>query len=79
MEGAALAAKDRLDVAVFTAWHTAVFGLNGYSGKLKGKSLADFMQDRPKVQSVQHAQAIAFFHRLQAKGVSVKISRNEIN
>ena len=79
MEGAALAAKDRLDVAIYTAWHVAVFALNGYSGKLKGKSLADFLSDKPKEQSVQHAQAIAFFHRLQANGVDVKISRNEIN
>lgn len=80
MEGAARAAKKQLDVATFTAWHTAIFGLSGYAGKLKGKSLSDFLSDpQPKQQSLQHAKAIAFFHRLQARGVPVSISKNEIN
>lgn len=81
MEGAALAAKQRLDLATFTAWHTAIFALNGYSGGLKNKSLSDFLSrdEKPKAQSVQHARAIAFFHRLQAEGVPVKITRTELN
>jgi hypothetical protein len=35
MEGMAHAAKRELDLAIFTAWHTAVFALTGYGGKLK--------------------------------------------
>ncbi len=78
MEGAAIAAKNRLDVSMFTAWHTAVFALNGYAGKLK--PLSEFVgRDERPPQEIQHARAIAFFHRLQAQGVDVKITRNEIN
>lgn len=79
MEGAALAAKQRLDLATFTAWHTAIFALNGYAGKLKGKSLTDFIGDatpKPDSAALKRAHAIAYFHRLQAKGVPVDITRH---
>lgn len=83
MEGAALRDKKQLDVALFTAWHTAVFGLNGWSGKLKGKSLSDYIGDGSSKEAddgrLQHAKAISFFTRLQAKGLPIEISRNEIN
>jgi len=77
MEGAALRRKRDIDLALYTAWHTAIFALNGYAGKLKGKSLSDFLgqSGEEKATSLQHAKGIAFFHRLQAKGVPVKISR----
>lgn len=81
MEGAALRQKRELDMATFGAWHTAIFALNGYAGKLKGKSLSDFLSAKPETnnQSVQNARGIAFFHRLQAEGIPVKITKNEIN
>lgn len=84
MEGAALAARKQLDTALFAAWHTALFALNGWADKGKlagGKSLADLMDHSPKPQgaALKHAQAIAFFHRLRAKGMSVKITRETIN
>jgi hypothetical protein len=78
MEGAALGAKDRLDIATYTAWHTAIFALNGYSGKLKGKSLADYLTkhgSKPKRSKL--ADAHAFFGRLQAQGIP--ISSGKIN
>lgn len=74
MEGAALAAKRRSDLAISTAWHTAIFALNGYSGKLKGKTLLDFLGP-DESQAKKHAEAIAFFHKLKAKGVPVEITR----
>jgi len=80
MEGWALAQTDKLNIATFTAWHTAMFCLAGYGGKLKGKSLSDFLHhERSSDQALQHARGIAFFHRLQARGIPVKITRNEIN
>jgi hypothetical protein len=78
MEGAALAKKQDMDLAMFTAWHTAVFALNGYGGKLKGKKLSDYLTQKPE-HNPSHSKAIAFFHSLQARGVPVKITRNEIN
>jgi hypothetical protein len=77
MEGAALAERKRLDLAIVTAWHTAMFGLNGYGGKLKGKKLSDFLISGNEDQPVsKHAQAIAFFHRLKSRGVPVEITRH---
>lgn len=83
MEGAALAEKKRFDIAIVTAWHTAVFGLNGYAGKLKGKSLSDFLGDaaaEPEDNArSQRARAIAFFHSLKAKGWDVEITKTTVN
>lgn len=67
------------DLAIVNAWHTAIFALSGYSGKLKGKSLSDFLSSDAKPVNASrknHAQGIAFFHRLQARGVDVKITRH---
>lgn len=81
MEGAKLREQRQLDIAMFAAWHTAVFALNGYSGKLKGKSLADFLggskPDEP--EKLKNAKLIAGFNSLKARGFDVQISRNEIN
>lgn len=85
MEGAAIAQRQRLDLATFTAWHTAIFALNGYGGRLKGKSLADFLikDGSPKSEApLEHAQAIHFFQGMKARGFPVEITRiprNEIN
>jgi hypothetical protein len=79
MEGAALRRKNELDLAAYTAWHTAVFALSGYAGKLK--DLAEYLgiDDQPNPVALQHAKGIAFFHSLKAKGFDVKIEKNEIN
>lgn len=79
MEGAALRRKAETDLAVFAAWHTAVFVLTGYGGKLK--SLGSYLGSEPQTEhrSIEHAKGIAFFHRLHARGVGVKITKNEIN
>lgn len=77
MEGAALAAKNRLDVELFTAWHTAVFALNGYGGKLK--PLSEYLNREPDGPALSNAKLIAGFHSLKARGFDVQISRNEIN
>ena len=81
MEGAAIRQSQALDLATFTAWHTAMFALSGYAGKLKGKSLSDFLttasQHRP--HALQNAQAIAWAHRMKAKGFDVQITRNPVN
>lgn len=76
MGGAALAAKRAYDLAISQAWHTAIFALNGYAGKLKGKTLAHYLSDGEsgrKLSSAAHA--IAFFHRLKAGGIPVDIKR----
>lgn len=76
MEGAALAATRAADLAIVTAWHTAVFALNGYAGKLKNKSLSDFLSsDFEKPQKSDAASAAAFFHGLKLKGYDVKTER----
>lgn len=72
----ARAASRNVDLAMVTAWHTAVFGLNGYAGKLQGKKLSDFLGAEQPKANTKHAQAIAFFHSLKARGVSVEITRH---
>lgn len=77
----ARAATRNFDLAIVTAWHTAMFGLSGYSGKLNGKSLSDFLSSKPddaaaEEQRMQNARAIHFFQKLKAKGVPVEITRH---
>lgn len=72
MEGAALAAKARQNLAFWQAWHVEAFA------RMKGpefkKALRDFMaDDGPGKRSP--SDAIAFFHRLKASGVPVEIER----
>jgi hypothetical protein len=74
MEGAAIRASREYDHAIAQAWHTAMFGLQGYSGKLKGKRLSDFLAQKPEPKSGA-AQAIAFFHKIKARGIPVSITR----
>lgn len=75
MEGMARAANRQVDLAIVTAWHTAVFALHGYAGKLKGKKLSDFLGSDSQ-RATKNAQAIAFFHRMKARGVPVTITRH---
>jgi hypothetical protein len=78
MEGMARAANRQSDLAIVTAWHTAIFGLTGYAGKLKGKKLSDYLtSDKPpEAARTKHAKAIAFFHQLKARGFDVQITRH---
>lgn len=80
MEGAAARETKQFNVALFAAWHTARFALNGYAnkGKLAGsKSLADLMLTDDEAAPVEnHAQAIAFFHGLKQRGFDVEITRH---
>jgi hypothetical protein len=75
----ARAAKREHELAISTAWHTAVFALSGYGGKLK--DLAAYLgsvngQDgKADEQRVSNARLIHFFHTLKARGVPVDISR----
>jgi hypothetical protein len=76
MEAAALAAKREYDLAITQAWHTAIFALNGYAGKLKGKTLANFLSGGERVRKQSNAaHAVAFFHRMKSAGMPVSISR----
>lgn len=76
MEGLGAAATRRLDLSIVTAWHTAVFGLNGYAGKLK--PLSEFLSSKPEIEGderLHNAKIVHFFHSLKARGVPVDISR----
>lgn len=74
MEGMARAASRQADLAIVNAWHTAIFVLNGYAGKLKGKSLSDFLSgDRVQAKRRStYADAHAFFGRLKAEGFPIE-------
>jgi hypothetical protein len=78
MEGMAHAAKRQFDLAISTAWHTAVFALSGYGGKLK--DLREYL-DRPSKtnaeddQRLQNAKLIHFFNSLKAGGSDIKVER----
>jgi hypothetical protein len=78
MEGMAHAAQRQFELAISTAWHTAVFALNGYSGKLK--DLSEYTgrpneQRREDSNRLSYAQGIAFFTRLRERGFNVRIER----
>lgn len=77
MEGAALRQEREHDREMTQAWNTAMFAINGYGGKLKGKALSDYLigKDKPKRSST--ASAIAFFHSMKAAGLPVTITRAE--
>jgi hypothetical protein len=74
MEGAALKEAREYDLAIATAWHTAIFALQGYAGKLNNKKLSDYLTKKPAAKSGT-AQAIAFFHALKAAGCPIEITR----
>lgn len=74
MEGAALAEKKRYDLAFYGAWHTEAFA------RMEGRKLNQAFDARFAEQSstpkLQNAKGIAFFHRLQARGFPVDITRH---
>jgi hypothetical protein len=57
------------------AWHTGAFAVAAFAGKLK--PFKEYLADAETGDNrrLQHAQAIAFFHRLKAKGLPVEITR----
>lgn len=74
MEGAAIRERKSLNLAIITAWHTAVFALNGYGGKLKG--LSNYLASEQESQPVSTAaQAVAFFRNMKEAGFPVEIKR----
>lgn len=74
----ARAASREVDIAISNAWHTSVFGLSMYAGKMKGKRLSDFLsnRDREPQAGSKAAEAIAFFNTLKARGFNVEITRH---
>jgi hypothetical protein len=80
MEGMVHAAQRQFELAISTAWHTAVFALNGYAGKLEDLShylgrAATTDEDREREEN---ARLIHFFHQMKARGVPVEISRRTL-
>jgi hypothetical protein len=75
MEGAALRDKQQLDLAFWQAWHTEAFArMEGRDFKAALRN--HFSRDDKSDQRLKNAEAIAFFHRLKARGVPVKITRH---
>lgn len=75
MEGAAKAAKQRLDLAFWQAWHVEAFT------RMEGRDFKNalknhFEADVRSAAALKNAQGIAFFQRLQARGVPVEITRH---
>ena len=73
----ARAATRNVDLATYGAWHTAIFALGMYSGKLKGKRLSDFLSSsdsKPSHRS-EDVKAIHFFMSLKARGVPIKAEK----
>lgn len=76
MEGMAHVVTRQLDLCIVNAWHTAVFGLNGYAGKLQ--PLSDFVSSPAEPvdeRRMVNARTIHFFHSLKERGVPVDIKR----
>lgn len=74
------AAQRQFELAISTAWHTAVFALNGYSGKLE--DLSEYLgrvnvseEDREREQN---ARLIHFFQQMKARGTPIEISRGTL-
>lgn len=74
MEGFAEGEKRRLDRAFWQAWHAGIFAQMGEKG-LK-QAFKERFADETTTATNNHAQAIAFFHRLKAQGVPVSITRH---
>jgi hypothetical protein len=72
MEGAALAAKRRLESETATAWQTAAFGAAAFAGKLK--KLNHYLPQKPvKPQTPQ--EMIAILQELRDRGAPMNIRR----
>jgi hypothetical protein len=57
------------------AYHSGAFAGAAFNGKLKPFDHYARNVESGDGQQLQHANAIAFFHRLKAKGVPVEITR----
>lgn len=75
MEAAAARDEQLIDRGTAQAWQTAIFALNGYGGKLKGKTLSDYLIGKPKEDRSAASRAVAFFHAMKSAGLDVKIER----
>lgn len=73
MQGRRNADKLRAKRDLLIAYHTGAFAGAAFAGKLKpfDQYVSDGAQERP----LQHAHAIAFFHRMKARGFPVEITR----
>lgn len=79
MEGMALAAKLKHELALSQAWHTAVFALTGYGGKLKDLSeyLGKGRSGAQDNEQLQNARIIHLFNSMRARGFDIKAERIE--
>lgn len=75
MEAAAKRDERLIDRATAQAWQTAIFALNGYGGKLQGKSLSDYLINKPPKRRSTTADAVAFFSALKEAGYPIKVER----
>lgn len=75
MEGAALRHKRELDMLIAGAWHTAIFGLNGYAGKLRGKNLSDYLNSAKPKKAQTPDEMFAALLMTQAGGAPLNIRK----
>jgi hypothetical protein len=73
MEGAALAVKRQFDIAITMAWHTEAFARTKKLPKLSA-----LIGDGPKAGS-KAAEAVAWAHRMKARGFDIQITKHELN
>lgn len=73
MKGAADASLERYELATYEAYQAAKFNALAQTGKLK--ALSTYMPKKGSTKKSQAMQAVAFFHRMQAAGIAVKITR----
>lgn len=73
MKANARAAKSQYDLAIFEAWHVAVFGTRAYVGKLEGldKYLS---KDKPK-KAQSNDEKLAALMMFQSRGASMNIKK----
>lgn len=75
LRGRRNADKLRAKRDLLTAYHTGAFAGLAFAGKLKPFSEYVNDDEAEDGRRLQHAQAIAFFYRMKAKGLPVEISR----
>jgi hypothetical protein len=73
MEGASEASFERYELATFAAYQAARMSAAAQAGKLG--SLSKWMPKKPDKGRSGAAKAVAFFHRMKAAGLGVKIER----
>jgi hypothetical protein len=73
MQGRRNADKLRAKRDLLIAYHTGAFAGAAFAGKLK--PLDQYVSDGAQERPLQYAHAIAFFHRMKARGFPVEITR----